>query len=217
MKKIMLAVAVATIVAAASTATAGITGNAHQSASSAPTLVLVGPVEAVNARQGIAIVLGQKVLTAATANLSIGETVSVFGTVRNDGSVVAANIENDGLYVAGATQILLTGVVQNVDESVGRAVISGVSVDLTALMANGPVSLTKGSTVELAGTQPLSGGLVLVSGITGNAVTSGITGNAVTSGITGNAVTSGITGNAVTSGITGNAVTSGITGNALTQ
>jgi hypothetical protein len=217
MNKLAIVASVATIVAASGTATAGITGNARQASSETPSLVLVGPVEAINASKGFAVILGQKVFTAGVGNLSVGETVSVIGTVRSDGSVLVAAIEDNGLYVAGASNVLLTGTVEKVDESRGRAVVSGVSVDLTPLMGNGPVSLTAGSKVELAGTQPVGGGLILVSGITGNAVTQGITGNAVTQGITGNAVTQGITGNAVTQGITGNAVTQGITGNAVTQ
>jgi hypothetical protein len=228
MKHVVLTVAVATIVSAAGTSSAGITGGAHQSAKEAPSLVLVGPVEAVSASRGLIVVLGQIVVTAEASQLTVGESVSVIGNVKPNGSVEATAVQKAGLYVAGATQVLLTGVVQKVDNSVGHAVINGVPVDLTPLMSNGAVSLTAGSTVEIEGTQPANGGVVLVSGITGGALTQGITGGAVaTQGITGGALTSGITGGALTQGITGGAVatqgitgganTSGITGGALTS
>ena len=215
MKHVVLTVAVATIVSAAGTSSAGITGGARQSVSGAPSLVLVGPVEAVNASRGLVVVLGQSILTSEASQLSVGDTVSVIGNVKANGNVEAKAVQKAGLYVAGATQVLLTGVVQKADNSVGRAVVNGVSVDLTPLMASGAVSLNAGDTVEIEGTQPANGGVVLVSGITGGALTQGITGGALTSGITGGALTSGITGGALTSGITGGALTQGITGGAI--
>src|SRR4029077_13558403 len=117
MNKLAIAASVATIVATAGTATAGITGNARQISSEAPSLVLVGPVEAINIPKGFAVILGQKVFATGVAHLRLGETVSVIGAVRSDGSVSAAAIEDNGLYVAGATNVLLTGVVEKVDES----------------------------------------------------------------------------------------------------
>ena len=222
MKSSLVAVAVAAMVAAAGTASAGISGGAValMSAKQSDALVLVGPVEAVYAGKGFAIVLGQKVEFSNAGQLSVGETVSVIGHVNADGSVSAKSVQKGSLYVAGATPVLLTGVVQKVNASVGTAVVSGLTVDLTALMANGAVSVAKGSTVTLSGIQPLNGGLVVVSGISGGAVsTSGISGGAVsTSGISGGAVAmSGISGGAVaTSGISGGAVkTSGISGGAV--
>src|SRR6185437_12213801 len=103
-----------------------------------------------------------------------------------------------------------------VDNAVGRVTVGGVSVDVTPLLATQSVSLTKGSTIQVAGTQPLNGGLVLANGISGGALTDGggISGGAITSGggISGGAHTSGggISGGAITSGggISGGAITS---------
>jgi len=126
MNKFVIAASVATIVAVAGTATAGITGNARQASSEVPSLVLVGPVEAINVPKGFAVVLGQKVFTAGIANLSVGETVSVVGEVRSDGSVLAAAIEDNGLYVAGATNVLLTGVVEKKIKFMGEINREGI-------------------------------------------------------------------------------------------
>ena len=169
MKRLMLAATVATIVGAAGIAAAGTGGNASQSANETPALVLIGPVNAVNPATGVAIVLGQKVFTSAAAELTVGDTVFVIGDINSDGSISAKAIQDAGVYVPGSTQILLTGVVQKVDNSVGRVTVGGVSVDVTPLMATQSVSLTKGSTVQVAGTQPVNGGLVLANGIGGGA------------------------------------------------
>ena len=223
MKRLVLSVAVATIVGAAATAAAG-NGNARQSASEAPALLLVGPVEAVNAAKGFAVVLGQKITTAAAGDLIVGDTVFVIGALKSDGSILVQGVQDAGVYVPGATNVLLTGVVQRVDSAVGRVTISGVSVDLTSISAG--QSLSNGSTVQIAGTQPVNGGLVLANGISGGAITDGggISGGAVTmgGGISGGAKTQGggISGGAVTmgGGISGGAVTmgGGISGGART-
>src|SRR5215469_15994513 len=117
MKRLVLAVAVAASVNAAATASAGPNGNARQSADETPTLVLVGPVEAVNSALGLATVLGQKVVTNAASSLIVGDTVYVIGNLRSDG-ILSTAIRDAGLYVPGATQVLLTGVVQRVNSAV---------------------------------------------------------------------------------------------------
>jgi hypothetical protein len=227
MKRLMLPLAVATVISAASVAPAGTGSIARQSASEATALVLVGPVEAVNAATSVAIVLGQKVLAPSASDLVVGDTVFVVGELNPDGSIFAEGIQDAGLYVPGATQVLLTGVVQKVDSAVGRVTVGGVSIDLTTIGTNQSLTLSKGSTVQIAGTQPVNGGLVLANGISGGALTqgSGISGGALTQGggISGGALTqgSGISGGALTQGggISGGALTQGggISGGALTQ
>ena len=214
MKNLMLAVAAATIVTAAATVPAGISGGARQDSHESMALVLVGPVEAVNVSQGLAIVLGQKVITQSAAELSVGEAISVIGRLSPDGSILAMSVQKAGVYVPGATQILLTGTVQKVDSTIGRAVVGGLSVDLTGLMSTGSVPIVQGSTVQIAGTQPVNRGLVLVTGISGGALTQGISGGALTQGISGGALTQGISGGALTQGISGGAKLQGISGGA---
>jgi hypothetical protein len=57
----------------------------------------------------------------------------VYGSIdRNTGSIVNARV-----VPARAELSYLRGIVDEVDRSVGRAVVSGVTVDYTALLANG--------------------------------------------------------------------------------
>src|SRR5512146_3501374 len=118
MKRLMLAATVAAIVSAAGMATADTGDSARHGVSETPALVLVGPVNAVNPATGVAIVLGQKVFTSVAAELTVGDTVFVIGDINSDGSISAKAIQDTGVYVPGSTQILLTGVVQKVDNAV---------------------------------------------------------------------------------------------------
>src|ERR1700739_163721 len=166
--KASIRVAVAALVgaAAASTGLAGMGGSAAGAA-----LLVVGPVEAINAADNTAIILGQRVHTALAGRLSVGSEVAVFGITQADGSIVASSLQSRGLYIPGASPIYLSGTVQKVEPSVGRAVINGVTVDLTSIMSYGTVFAEVGSKVTVSGTQPVSGGRVLVNGITGSGTT----------------------------------------------
>ena len=137
-------------------------------ASDEASLLVVGPVEAVIPKEQAAIVLGQKVLLKSQEKLTVGETAMIFGKFGANGVVVASDVRHQGPYVAGATTVLLTGVVQKSDASVGHAQVSGLAVDLTPAMSSGAVSAAVGSTVQVIGIQPGVGGLVLASGISGN-------------------------------------------------
>jgi hypothetical protein len=185
------AVAVALGAAAASTGWAGDRSN--------PELLVVGPIESVDAAHGIATILGQRVHTAALDRLAIGDSAAIFGTERADGSIVASVVQTRGLYVPGASSVFLLGTVQAAQPSVGRIVVNGVTVDLTAAMSSGNLSPAVGSKLALSGTQPVSGGHVLVSGIVGSGI-SGIVGSG-TAGIVGSG-TAGIVGSG-TKGIVG--------------
>ena len=140
--------------------TNGISGGGAQ-------LLVVGPVDAINAAIRTAIVLGQTVHVASLERLAVGNTVAVYGTTRADGSIAASAIQSLGIYVPGATSIFISGTVQRAEPSVGRVVVSGVTVDLTSVMSYGMFSPTVGTKLQLTGVQPLSGGLVVVNGISG--------------------------------------------------
>src|SRR5207253_530938 len=145
---------------------------------------------------------------------AVGNTVAVFGTARADGTIEASAIQSRGTYVPGATSIFVSGTVQRAEPALGRVVVSGVTVDLTSAMSYGVFSPAVGSKLAISGTQPVSRGLVLVSG--SGASVNGITGSgAAVTGSTGSgAAVSGITGSgAAVSGITGSgAAVNGITG-----
>ena len=119
--------------AATSTGSAGISGSGAE-------LLVIGPVEAVNAADRSATVLGQRVQISKPETLSVGDSVAVFGRSQPDGSIVAATIQQRGLYVAGATPIFLAGTVQRAEPSLGRVVVNGVPVDLTSAMSSGTLA-----------------------------------------------------------------------------
>jgi hypothetical protein len=173
--KTYIRVAVAALVgaAAASTGLAGISGsgasvNGGGISGSGASLLVVGPVEAVNGGDNSATVLGQRVHTALAGQLTVGNEVAVFGVRQANGSIVASSIQSRGLYVSGASPIYLSGTVQKVEPSLGRVVVNGVTVDLTSIMSYGTISPALGTNVTVSGTQPVSGGQVLVSGISGS-------------------------------------------------
>ena len=91
----------------------------------------------MNPDSGTALVLGQRVQSEVAGRLSVGDAVAIFGTLRADGIIGASLIQSRGLYVPGATSIYLAGRVQKSDAALGRVVINGVTVDLTAAMSRG--------------------------------------------------------------------------------
>ena len=191
---------------------------------SAP-LLLIGPVESVSSTHAFAVVLGQKVLIGAFDQVTVGDTVAVYGEFLGDGSLNAAKVVSEGPYVPGATPVYVEGTVQKVQSSVGRATVSGLSVDLTSLMARGAVSPTVGSKLQITGTQPVNNGLVVASGLSANGISgggrsaSGISGGGISvSGISGGGLSaSGISGGGRSaSGISGGGISvSGISGGGL--
>jgi hypothetical protein len=98
-------------------------------------LLLIGPVDALLPKEGAAIVLGQKILVNSAQPLAIGDTAAVFGKLTPTGSVIASYVRNQGAYVPGATRVMLTGIVEKNFESVGRAVVNGLTLDLTPAMS----------------------------------------------------------------------------------
>jgi Domain of unknown function (DUF5666) len=217
--KSLVATFVTAILGAASAAGYATTNNTNVKEQAAP-LLLVGPVESVNAKHTLAVVLGQKVLIGTSDRVTVGDTVAVYGESLGDGSLKATKVVSEGLYVPGATSIFISGTVQQVQPSIGRATVSGLPVDLTSLMAQGAVTPAVGSTLEITGTQPVNNGLFVASGISGGGkVASGISGGGLSAaGISGGGLSAaGISGGGkVASGISGGGLSAaGISGGGL--
>ena len=204
---VRVAVAILLGTAAASTGLAGVGGSSGE-------LLVIGPVESVNAADSTATILGQRVHTATIDAIAVGNTVAVFGAARADGTIEASLIQSRGIYVPGATSIFVSGTVQRAEPALGRVVVSGVTVDLTSAMSHGMFSPAVGSRLAISGTQPVSRGLVLVSGTRGSV--QGIAGTgALVNGIAGTgALVNGIAGTgALVNGIAGTgALVNGIAG-----
>jgi hypothetical protein len=132
-----------------------------------PVLKVIGPVEAYDAAHRSARILGQTVILPTDADLAIGDIASVLGTTRSDGAIVAAVVEDHGLYIPGSSIIFLSGTIEKVNPAVGRVTVNGITVDYTALLADESTAPAAGRTVETSGTQPVLGGIVLATTIAG--------------------------------------------------
>jgi len=125
-------------------------------------LLVVGPLDSDNT-QARATVLGQKLPVSVP---SPGYTNFVYGRIGSDGSVSVSSIRQSGLYVPGSTAVFLMGIVQKSDPALARITIGTVTVDLTSALAGLPSALPPvGATVQIKGTQPVMGGLVLANEI----------------------------------------------------
>jgi hypothetical protein len=218
---ISVALAIAVVVAATS-ATAGVNGGGLSAKVSAdqPALVVVGPVEAYDAKHLTARILGQTVLFQHAVDLAVGDSASVVGAFNASGVIVATSIKIEGLYVPGSSAVFLSGRVQKVNASVGNVTVNGVTVDYTALMANNQVAPSVGAQVTIGGTQPTLGGVVLASGVNGGGMSaSGVNGGGkVASGVNGGGMSaSGVNGGGMSaSGVNGGGkVASGVNGGGM--
>ena len=162
-------------------------------------LLLEGPVESINAKNGTVVVLGQKLSIKLPEGVTVGDQVSVYGKMRDDGTLTISELTSQGVYVPGASHVVLTAVVQQVRASIGRAKIGGVDVDLTSVSAaDGATSVVSGTVVQISGTQPSSHGVVLADALVGGGVSS----NAIVGGgVNANAIVGGgINANAIVGG-----------------
>jgi hypothetical protein len=130
----------------------------------------IGPVEAFDIRRSTITVLGQQYVLGNGARraflvLAIGDYVAVSGMLAADGSVVANGLSKlPSMYVSGASFVYLKGKVLSNDTHLGQIVVGTLSIDYTAAPTALDVNaLGVGSTLELAGTQPLSSGVMLAS------------------------------------------------------
>jgi hypothetical protein len=96
-------------------------------------LLVVGTVDVVG--DGFISVLGQSVFAdqSALAGINVGSPVAIYGSIdSNLGGIVNATV----VGVAASDQSFLRGTVDEVNVILGRAVISGVAVDYTAMLSN---------------------------------------------------------------------------------
>ena len=65
-------------------------------------------------------------------------------------------------YVAGASEVVLSGVIRSVDRMAGQLVIGKTTVDFTATLAAGKdLALEAGTVISVTGTQPVPNGTIL--------------------------------------------------------
>ncbi len=124
--------------------------------------LLVGPVSAIDRRNGTFSALGQVVLASSQdlERIQLGRLVSVVGTIAGPGVIYADKVSvSDFPYVAGATEVLVIGMPSKVDTLSGRATLGGLVVDFTAGMHGG--NNVAGRTWGFKGTQPNARGLMV--------------------------------------------------------
>ena len=111
--------------------------------------LVTGPVEAFNVEEHTATVLGQKVRVSPSATLAVGLTATVYASTDANETLLAEAVRADGQYAAGSTVVFISGIIQKISPNVGRIIVSGLTVDLTATMWNGIVWPSVGSRVEV--------------------------------------------------------------------
>ncbi|MFQ5548071.1 MAG: hypothetical protein ACE5FV_07265, partial [Woeseia sp.] len=112
-------------------------------------LLVLGEIDHIG--DGFISVLGQTVFgdLGRLGGLGAGMTVAVYGSLDADsGGILDAQVFPVRRSIAGAS--FLRGIVDEVDRSLGRAVVSGVTVDYNALLSGG-VAPQVGAEVAVAG------------------------------------------------------------------
>jgi hypothetical protein len=103
-------------------------------------LVLSAPVSSVDAQSGIFRAMGQTILvsTDVAAVISVGDYVSVYGTVAGPGYLYADVVFfSSDQYVPGVSEIIVSGMISSVDRSLGLAKIGELTIDYTQSLATG--------------------------------------------------------------------------------
>ena len=140
----------------------------------------VGPIDSIDLRKSLIVVLGQAFVLDQTTRLSIagrpstsgikalrllrvGDYVAVGGIVGTDSASKATEIVAAvNRYVDGASQTYVKGKIASLNQVVGQLTIGSLLVDFTPVLSSFDASsLAVGETVEFAGIRPISnGGLV---------------------------------------------------------
>jgi hypothetical protein len=184
-------------------------------------LLAVGRVDAVSPDQSQIYALGQvfQVLANPPAQTLLhriepGDPVALLGELTVDGYFVESGLRLAGQYVAGASLVYLRGVVSNSNEPSGQILVGELSVSITGGRI-GAAGFSPGTNevIEIVGTQPALGGLVLVESIssTNASVGTGKTDASVGTGKTDASVGTGKTDASVGTGKTDASVGTGKT------
>lgn len=141
--------------------TGSVLGISTGSVLSSPVL-LAGPIEQINVADGYFKSLGQTVYadSIVLGSLSLGDYVGVTGAISAPGEMSSDQVFNfGGGYVAGATQVLVTGLPTAVDYRDGTTTVGALTVDYTSALSGRFDGI--GAAVTVFGTQPQAGGKLL--------------------------------------------------------
>ena len=117
--------------------------------------VLIGPVDSIDSLNGLFDAMGQSVMASTDLlnQLSIGDLVSVEGSIVGPGLLYADSVTvSSEQYVAGATEVFVTGILSSIDASTGTATLGALRVDYTSSLSSGRAP--SGVVWSFRGTQP---------------------------------------------------------------
>jgi Domain of unknown function (DUF5666) len=145
-------------------------------------LAAIGAVESINLRKGLIVVLGQTYAVDQNTSFSIagrsaskgtkplklvriGDYVAIGGARVSGAPAQAAKLVALTIrYTDGATETYVKGDIVSINGAIGQLTIGSLTVDYTAVLSSVDASsFVVGSTVELAGIRPNSGGALLAS------------------------------------------------------
>ncbi|MGI9225298.1 MAG: hypothetical protein ACR2QX_12520, partial [Woeseiaceae bacterium] len=142
--------------------TVGIHGSSTAGIHGSSTLVLAGPVDSIDAINGVFVAVGQTVMASQgmLAGMSVGDFVSVKGSIVSPGWLYADGLSvSTGTYVPGASGVFVTGIPSSIDKSVGQMQLGDLTIDYTAAMSGG--AIPTGLSLSFSGVQPVGRGLLV--------------------------------------------------------
>ena len=124
--------------------------------------ILAGPVDSIDHVNGVFESMGQIVMAShqALASMRVGDLVSVQGSVVGPGWLYADEVSvSDSLYVPGATEVFVTGMLSSVDRVAGTAQVGALTIDYTPSLGSGaaPSALLW----SFSGTRPVADGMMI--------------------------------------------------------
>ena len=127
-------------------------------------MVLVGPVDSIDAMNGVFHSMGQVVMASQDmlAGMRVGDLVSVEGTVVASGWLYADGVsQSNQRYVAGATEVFVTGMLNSINRGDGTARMGGLTIDYTSSL--GRTTAPQGAMWSFRGTVPTAQGVMLAN------------------------------------------------------
>ena len=140
-----------------------ISGSGVDAISGSGTEMLSGPVQSINRENGTFVSVGQTVMHAGSdlAALRVGDFVTVRGSLAGAGLINASEVlVSTEQYVAGSTQVSVTGIPSSIDYRFGTAKIGELTVDYTPSLGGSRFDGI-GAAITVIGTQPALGGAML--------------------------------------------------------
>ena len=141
----------------------GIDSSSRQGIDSGLNSLLAGPIQSIDYESSTFVSIGQTVTVsdAGIGRLQVGDFVVVSGTIAGAGLIDATGVQVlPDAYVAGSTEIYVTGIPSSIDTNVGTTQIGELTVDYTpSLSGSGFGGI--GAAITVIGTQPTLGGSML--------------------------------------------------------